>query len=275
MYNFVFMWEFQDTLRTKVFIADVGHVRPDWGGGTGHCDTYGRLYWLTTGRASVEHHNRQWHLQKGHLHVIPANVPYRLHCPHRATIEYVHFTAVLWGNLDLFEFLGGPYDLKPDRLEKVRNQVRRLREVFQNGPSDSLEIPGLLLQLLAPFQAAGEPHERRERTRDIRRFESVFQCIEAGLHHPLRLADLARKANLEPTYFSHVFAKRFGLSPIRYVLRRRVERARDILWNTDATLEATARQLGFTDAFHLSRTFKSITGMSPRQFRQQNRIRVP
>jgi len=160
------MQEFWDTLRVRVLVADVATVSPTWGDGVYHSDPYGRLYWLQAGRAAVTHHKRRWTLRQGRLHVIPANTPVQLHCPDRATIAYVHFTAAVWGEMDLFEVLGGPYDLQPSPSANVPSLLQRLRRAFHDAnPQNTLDVTGLLLQLLAPFQAVGDKLTLADRRR--------------------------------------------------------------------------------------------------------------
>jgi len=83
------------------------------------------------------------------------------------------------------------------------------------------------------------------------------------------LRQLAELAHLEATYFSRQFSRRFGLSPVQYIQRQRIERAQRLLWETDATLSVIAEQTGFSSPFHLSKTFKKLTGMPPSEFRRR------
>jgi AraC-like DNA-binding protein len=51
-------------------------------------------------------------------------------------------------------------------------------------------------------------------------------------------------------------------------MRRRAERAKACLWGTEAPLRAIAESLGFSDAFHFSKCFKRMTGVTPTDFRR-------
>jgi transcriptional regulator GlxA family with amidase domain len=80
---------------------------------------------------------------------------------------------------------------------------------------------------------------------------------------------------MTPAAFSRRFAALFGLPPIQYQLGRRIATARQMLRASDVKLEEVACRLGFSDAFHFSKTFKRLTGLSPQQFRQRPSLPLP
>lgn len=274
------MWNPLDTLRTEVLVAGRAIVGPTWGQEEGedliHRDPYARLYCIESGRADVTHHGRRRELRPGGYHVIPANTPVRLHCARRSVIAYLHVNATILGDMDLFKYLRCPFDLQPGNFKQIVVWMKEILAAWKgDAPGRELEVKGLLLQLLSPFLAAGNVAVQETSRAAMQRLSPVLQYIDANLHRRITLADLAGLLHLEPTYFSHQFAGVIGSPPMCYVLRRRVERGRQLLWNTDQTLETIARQLAFTDAFHFSKTFKRIAGLPPSDFRERKRRTGP
>lgn len=95
--------------------------------------------------------------------------------------------------------------------------------------------------------------------------QRVLQHIEQHLGQPLTLAELAELAGLSVWRFATVFRQQVGVSPHRYICRRRVEHAQALI--RDGVPAATAAsEAGFYDQSHLSRHFKSICGMTPGQY---------
>lgn len=92
-------------------------------------------------------------------------------------------------------------------------------------------------------------------------------ALETNLDQALDLNDVARAAGLSYENFRKQFQRQTGVSPARYRAIRKIEAARAMLQNADLTLESVASQLGYTDAFHLSRRFKQHFGVSPRVWR--------
>jgi AraC family transcriptional regulator len=99
------------------------------------------------------------------------------------------------------------------------------------------------------------------------RMKRVHDYIQAHLDDPLTLTDLGRVACLSPYHFSRSFKQAFGVSPHRYVIKRRIERAKVLLRRTDRPLARVAQEAGFTDQSHLTAEFRRQVGVTPGRFR--------
>ncbi len=94
----------------------------------------------------------------------------------------------------------------------------------------------------------------------------VLEYIEAYLERDLLLSDLAAVADLSPYHFARAFKRSVGSSPHRYVLRRRIERAKYHLAAGELSLADVALACGFGSQSHFSAHFRAATGLTPRQF---------
>jgi AraC-like DNA-binding protein len=237
-----------------------------------YSDNNSRLYYIESGEAYVRHHGREYHLRPGYLFVIPAHTILSYRCPERFVQLWVHFSATLFGGLPLLDYLQCEFEVRVDNPRHVVALFKRLRRVFaSDSPERGLETRGLLLQLLAPFARTADRALQEKRRQGILRFRNVLEYVNRHLGEPITVDDLAGLAHLERTYFTRLFAAHFGVPPARYVLLRRVERAKRLLWETGDTLESIAADLGFADGFHLSKAFKRVTGIPPSEFRRQPR----
>jgi AraC family transcriptional regulator len=97
--------------------------------------------------------------------------------------------------------------------------------------------------------------------------KAVLGYIDEHLHAALSLRDLAAVAHLSPYYFARRFKESTGLSPHRYIIARRIERAKQLLRDEELTLAQVAARTGFWDQGHFSRHFKRLVGVTPRRFR--------
>jgi AraC-like DNA-binding protein len=103
------------------------------------------------------------------------------------------------------------------------------------------------------------------------RFQRVVQYINANIGGPLKLANLAAVAGLSPTYFAAQFRAATGRRPHDYVVSCRIERAKDLLANSDLALAEIALTVGFGSQPHFTDVFKRITGKTPAKWRlEQN-----
>jgi AraC family transcriptional regulator len=96
----------------------------------------------------------------------------------------------------------------------------------------------------------------------------VLEYIEAHLTDQLGLVELAAIVGLSPHYFGEAFRISSGRSPHRYVMERRVERARDLLQGEECPIADIAHAAGFSSQSHFTASFHRITGVTPGRFRR-------
>jgi AraC-like DNA-binding protein len=99
------------------------------------------------------------------------------------------------------------------------------------------------------------------------RLQRVCDYIEAHLDDRLTLEELAGVACLSPFHFSRSFKQAVGVGTQRYVIQRRLERAKTLMRRSNQPLALIAQQAGFTDQSHLTSIFHRETGMTPGQYR--------
>lgn len=96
----------------------------------------------------------------------------------------------------------------------------------------------------------------------------VCELIEAKLDQKIHLEELADTVGLTGTLFCTWFKRTTGVSPYQYVLRRKVQRAQELLARGSLSIAELAQSLGFYDQSQFANTFRRYTGISPREFRR-------
>lgn len=94
--------------------------------------------------------------------------------------------------------------------------------------------------------------------------------IEENLGSKIVICELAALVSFSKSHFSRAFKRSLGLSPMAYVARRRVERAKVMMISTDEQLTEIALACGFADQPHLNRSFRRAVGTSPGLWRRTN-----
>lgn len=90
--------------------------------------------------------------------------------------------------------------------------------------------------------------------------------IDREYARPLDVAALARAAHASSAHFSRSFKLAFGETPHQYLLRRRVERAKDLLRGTDLTVTEVSVAVGFRSLGSFSTAFRELVGEPPRAY---------
>ena len=92
--------------------------------------------------------------------------------------------------------------------------------------------------------------------------------VDAKLSARIPIHELCEVAQLSASHFSRAFKRSFGMSPHAFVVRRRVERAQELMLTSDAPLCQIALECGLADQSHLSRLFQRHLRMSPNEWRR-------
>ena len=101
------------------------------------------------------------------------------------------------------------------------------------------------------------------------RISEVLDLICRQLDRPFSISELARLCHLSPSRFAHLFREQLDMTPLQFIERQRIERARKLLEHTGHTIASISQQVGFESAFYFSRRFKLATGSSPRDYRRR------
>ena len=156
----------------------------------------------------------------------------------------------------------------PDCAREVRAYVGRAVDAAD--PASPIEMDsrayliGLALLRASRGRGAIAAVERPPVRHDIAR---ALQLIEERIDQPLRLSDLAAAVGLSPFHFARLFRDAVGETPAAYLMRRRTERAVDLIRTTRLPLGEIAFRTGFSSQAHMTRRVKALAGLTPRRLR--------
>jgi AraC family transcriptional regulator len=127
----------------------------------------------------------------------------------------------------------------------------------------------LALHLLKHYSTVTVQDERPVAKLSRHKLQRAIDYIDANLRSDLALRDIAQALAMSPGHFAHAFRQSTGLSPHRYVLARRVERAKALLCETDLSITEIADRIGCASHSHFSVMFHRMTGRTPRDYRRE------
>jgi AraC family transcriptional activator of mtrCDE len=106
------------------------------------------------------------------------------------------------------------------------------------------------------------------------RVRTIIEKMNQALSDTFSISMLARSVNLSSTRLRQLFLKETGQSPIRYLKGLRIKKAKLLLQSSFLSIKEIAFQAGLGDVSHFSRDFKKQYGLTPSEYRTQNRTDV-
>ncbi len=98
--------------------------------------------------------------------------------------------------------------------------------------------------------------------------QAVLSFINGHLSHKITLDDLLTVAHLDKTYFSKRFKRYMGITPMAYIRKARIEKAKNLMVFSDMSITQISEALGFQSIHHFSKVFRNDTGINPREYKR-------
>jgi AraC-like DNA-binding protein len=227
--------------------------------------------WTTGGTGFLEAGHRKYIMKQGWIYIMPPGIP---HAYGTARPEEP------W-NTDWFTMDG---KLAPDLMTELGlNRLivkkvgvppemifqRLLATVNDPGLVGSMDRTQNAIRLLYDLSAK---LKRKYSGRKHKRFQDLIGWAGNNIGLDMNVEFLARKAGLSRSHFSREFSNEIGLTPVQFVLELKLNKAKELLLNTDMSVKEVARESGFFDAAHFCRQFSKFTGFSPAIYRRQAHV---
>jgi len=228
-----------------------------------HSHPYLEILYFLDGRATVTTGEESLEVAIYDLVAYPPGVAHQESLDPHSRQEII----CLWLEVDGREGLGWPFKLSDSDgglgwlcQGAHLNHVRKAKHFLEL--EDHL-LKSLLLMMEQRLEsAASSPSAALDRSRAY---------IEGHYAEDFDIEALARVACVTPSYLSRLYKKHLGTSPMRYRNAVRVEKAKHLLLVKSASVAEIAYVLGFEDPKYFSGLFKTITGLTPSQFRRKYR----
>lgn len=162
-----------------------------------------------------------------------------------------------------------PVKLQPREPAKFASVLSQMVECWmQHDPFMEIRAQSLAFQLIVMMIQDHVPHNSTVRTSPDS-LNWIPSYLSMHLAEPLSVENIAKRANLSPSWFSTLFKRTYGVSPHQFLLGLRINHAADLLRTTELSIENIAIYCGFADVYHFSKSFRNKMGESPTEFRKQ------
>jgi AraC-like DNA-binding protein len=228
------------------------------------------IEYVARGRGVLKLNNRRFTLEPGRLFSYAPGIPHRIAGnPAFPLVKYfVDFAGTEAPNLLR------ACKLPPGTASRVfpPNAVQGLfDELISSGVRGSRNGAGLCAKLLECLSIMITDSRAPLEDASTLAFTTYHHCRQHIQQNFLRLKTLkqtAKECHLDGAYLCRLFRRHAHESPYQYLLRLKMNHAAECLLRPGALVKQVAQDTGFADAFHFSRTFKSILGLSPDRFRR-------
>jgi AraC family transcriptional regulator of arabinose operon len=230
---------------------------------------FNKMYYIIEGEGFVTIQGKTYYPRPGEIYVLPADVTLSYGTISANTFGkyWCHFAAKI-GESNLFQILDTPAFIKPDHPLKWKS---RFEQLIEHSNSDSLtsgiHVNAILLEIIAAYiESCDKIKFNLNATPAFEKMNTVLQYIETHLKDSLTVEDLAQIAHFHPNYFIQLFKNFTGYSPIQYIIRARLEKAKQLLMMRELNVSAIADSVGL-ELSYFSRIFREHNGFSPTAYR--------
>jgi YesN/AraC family two-component response regulator len=180
---------------------------------------------------------------------------------------WCHFSATV-GDVNLFQMLEQPHWIQVRDEANLERQFQQLIELHRsNTVTAPLRTKSILLEIISEYIEQSTEQLHLATTTSALKINSVLAYIERNLSEQMSVDELAKLVHFHPNYFMHYFKTMMGLSPIVYINKKRLDKARRLLTTTGQTISAIAEEIGM-ELYYFSCIFKKQSGMSPSEYRK-------
>lgn len=172
--------------------------------------------------------------------------------------------------------------MKPHMKQEVNKICYDMIDEYQSGqPGKEFMIKAYMTQLLVQVvrgltsnvqKIEVEQFETYNRSYAVRR---IINFLSENYEQRISLEQIAHNMYLSPVYISKIFKEETGESPINYLIKIRLERAKELLQTSNSrSIKSIAKQVGYDDVYHFSKLFKKYYGISPLYYKKNIREKM-
>jgi AraC family transcriptional regulator len=145
-----------------------------------------------------------------------------------------------------------------------------MREAESDQPAGRLYVESLANVLavhLFRHYTKGRPTEEASGGLSGKRLRRTIEFIRENLARDLNLTEIATSAGMSPFHFARAFKQSTGVTPHQHLTRTRIEKAKQLLVQSDLPIVEVCSQVGFQSQSHFTTVFRRLTGLTPRIYR--------
>lgn len=223
------------------------------------------LHFVISGKGYLEIGGKSFYIKSGEMFFIPPDIEMRYFPIDDDPWEYVWFSF----NMDIAsiygELLGFSLDNPVQEIKYFQRIQQILKKTLEKQIDDSCGYFGLLSSFYEIMEICTAYSPRTE-------IQKIKQILDQSYTFPdFNIEQLCLDTGISHAHLARLFKKEFGITVIKYVIKKRIELACELLLNSDISVKSVAFSCGFSDETHFMKTFKNQMGVTALSYRKTNK----
>lgn len=228
------------------------------------------LIYITDGQLHLKYENKKYIARKDEIILIDCYKPHTYYSDSKCNFIFFHFAGS--NSLSITNHLisqnNGPLFKLANKKNIYKAMNDLISKLYYEQPVEDIDLSSVVYNCLCLIPSFNQISSFSSLpTSDA--ISNVIHYIRNNIEKKLSLKTLAEQANLSQYYFSHLFKKETGITPIEYVSITKINLAKTMLKTTQRTISEIADSLGYSSSSSFINAFTSRVGISPAKFRNE------
>lgn len=273
----------------NIIILNVGYARTThhWGD-KDLSSPFARLYYIKEGKAWLHLPDKVIAVKPGYMYLVPTFVPHSYECNPGFAFYYMFIYECYQDMSGVFDMYNFPIEVKANEaidllFTNYCNLYPQLSlpyssaEDFSNHPAyrdyamryaqmeryEKMQLQGLVWIISSYFMKHANIRESQEDDR----IRKIVEFCQKNIEHNITVDMLTDIACVTKSHLMRIFHDKMGVSPLQYVIRKKIQFAQGLLLTTEMTVKEIAEKVGLTDSSYFIRVFKKNIGFTPQEYR--------
>lgn len=239
-----------------------------------HFHQYTEIFFVINGHGHFTVDNKTFSISKNDVIIVNPHIYHREDSSQEGALEYIALgiedfliqkenqeISYLYQNFDRYH-----HDIATcldQILTESQNKEYGYECVCQN------LLNAILIKIMRHFRHQPYHSHIQSKTmnRDVRQIKTY---LDTHYYEDINLEFLAKQTNLNKYYISHLFKDALGISPINYLIHRRLNVCQSLLKTSSLSVSEISEAVGFASQSYFTQTFKKYTHLTPNQYRKIN-----
>ncbi len=236
-----------------------------------HTHYYTEIFYIKSGKGHMQIENNLISLSSNMLIIINAHVQ---HTEISSPMDPLDYYVIGADGLQIISDKNSDYNIiqYSNRNQSIRQCFENILDEMHHKYEGYVEICQSYLEILVRkiCRKSQVTYDIVDSRRGNRECHKAKRYIEANYHEKITLDTLSKVSNINKYYLSHRFSEIYGQSPISYLNQVRINACKDLLRNTNHSIEDIAASTGFSSRSYLAQAFQKSCNMTCQQYRKSH-----